>query len=186
MIPALRAIVLRSRQIPSSDSMPRLQAFPPLAFTDAHTLILGSMPGSASLAAGQYYAHPRNLFWSFIGEILGIPAALPYAERTRRLCAQGFAVWDVLGACRRAGSLDTSIEQASIEVNDFAAFLAAHSRIDRILFNGTAAERMFRQRVLPTLPGGRDMHLHRLPSTSPANASIPYASKLAAWKALQP
>lgn len=144
------------------------------------------MPGSASLAANQYYAHPGNLFWPFIAEILGIPAALPYAERTRRLCAQGFALWDVLGACRRAGSLDTSIEQASIELNDFASFLAKHSRIDRIFFNGTAAERMFRKRALQTLPAHGEMRMFRLPSTSPANASIPYPSKLAAWKALRP
>ena len=144
------------------------------------------MPGSASLAANQYYAHPRNLFWPFIADILGIPAALPYAERTRRLCAQGFALWDVLGACRRAGSLDTSIEQASIELNDFASFLAKHSRIDRIFFNGTAAERMFRKRALQTLPAHGEMRMFRLPSTSPANASIPYPSKLAAWKALRP
>lgn len=165
--------------------MSRLQAFPPLASGDAHTLILGSMPGMASLAAGQYYAHPRNLFWPIVAEVLGIPADLPYAERTRRLRTQGFALWDVLGACRRPGSLDASIERDSIEVNDFAAFLAEHSRIGRIFFNGTAAERMFRQRTLPTLPFHGEIQMFRLPSTSPANASIPYPHKLAAWKALR-
>lgn len=166
--------------------MSRLQAFAPLVSADAHTLILGSMPGEASLAANQYYAHPRNLFWPLVAEVLGIPAALPYAERTQRLCAQGFALWDVLAACRRAGSLDTSIDPASIEINDFASFLARHSRIGRIFFNGTAAERMFRKRVLQTLPAHGAMRMFRLPSTSPANASIPYPSKLDAWKALRP
>lgn len=165
--------------------MPRLLAFPPLASADAHTLILGSMPGVASLAASQYYAHPRNLFWPIVAEVLGIAAELPYAERTRRLSAQGFALWDVLGACRRTGSLDTSIEQDSIEVNDFATFLAEHSRVARIFFNGTAAERFFRKRALPILPSHGEIRLFRLPSTSPANASVPYPRKLAAWKALR-
>jgi hypoxanthine-DNA glycosylase len=162
--------------------MSRLEGFPPIATADAHTLILGSMPGAASLAAGEYYAHPRNAFWPIVGAVLGIDAALSYSERTGRLTECGYALWDVLGACRRQGSLDSNIDAASIEVNDFAGFFATHPRIERVFFNGTAAESCFRRHVARD-PGARfGVACRRLPSTSPANASISHATKLAAWR----
>ncbi|MDT3670370.1 MAG: DNA-deoxyinosine glycosylase [Aromatoleum sp.] len=162
--------------------MSRLEGFAPIAAAGAHTLILGSMPGAASLAAVEYYAHPRNHFWPIIGAVLGIDPALPYAERTRRLAEAGYALWDVLGACRREGSLDSNIQTDSIEVNDFAAFFVHHPAIDRVFCNGTAAEQCFRRHALPVLGEHFDFTLRRLPSTSPANASIPYPAKLAAWR----
>jgi len=162
--------------------MSRLEGFPPIAADRAHTLILGSMPGSASLAAYEYYAHRRNLFWPIIGKVLGIDPALPYAERTRRLAATGFALWDVLGACRRRGSLDSNIEAESIEVNDFETFFATHPSIERVFCNGATAEQCFRRHVLPMVGERFALALRRLPSTSPANASIPYVLKLAAWR----
>src|SRR5690554_5999342 len=96
--------------------MTRLQAFPPVANDDAHTLILGSMPGTASLTAGQYYAHPRNLFWPIVGELLGFDPSAPYTARIAALSARGYALWDVLSGCRRAGSLDSAIEADSLEI----------------------------------------------------------------------
>jgi double-stranded uracil-DNA glycosylase len=164
--------------------MSRLEGFPPISTASAHTLILGSMPGAASLAAARYYAHPRNLFWPIIDTVLGIDACAPYAERTLALSERGFALWDVLGACRRAGSLDMHIEPASVEVNDFQSFLAHHRLLTRIFFNGAAAEQLFRRRVVPALDPARRLSLIRLPSTSPANASVPYAAKLSAWRRL--
>ena len=161
--------------------MSRLEGLPPIAAATAHTLILGSMPGAASLAAQAYYAHPRNLFWPIVAEVLGIDAALPYAERTRRFAEQGFALWDVLAACRRSGSLDARIEAESIEVNDFGPFFVAHPGIRRVFFNGATAEHCFRRRVAARIAGGAFAG-RRLPSTSPANASIPYVAKLAAWR----
>jgi len=166
--------------------MPLLEGFPPIAASHAHTLILGSMPGSASLAAKRYYAHPRNAFWPIVGEVLGIDPALPYAQRAALLAARGYALWDVLGACRRAGSLDTAIERASMQANAFLPFLIEHPAIDRIFFNGGAAEQIFRRQVAPQLTSALALDqlpsMHRLPSTSPANASIPIARKLAAWR----
>ncbi|AKU10460.1 T/U mismatch-specific DNA glycosylase [Azoarcus sp. CIB] len=160
--------------------MSRLEGFPPIALPHAHTLILGSMPGAASLAAGQYYAHPRNGFWPIVCAVLGLDAARPYAERARLFAERGYALWDVLGACRREGSLDADIEPESMEVNDFAAFFAAHPGIGRVFLNGTAAATLFRRHVAP----GLDERIAwlRLPSTSPANASCPYATQLAAWQ----
>lgn len=162
--------------------MSRVQSFPAIAGPGAHTLILGSMPGVASLTANQYYAHPRNAFWPILGDVLDIAPTLPYPDRVTRLAALGYALWDVLQACTRPGSLDTAIDETSMEVNRFDAFFTAHPGIDRVFFNGTAAERIFRRRALPDLPRGDRLALHRLPSTSPANASIPLADKIAAWR----
>lgn len=164
--------------------MSRIESFPPLSAPEAHTLILGSMPGVASLQAQRYYAHPRNLFWPLVCAALGIDAAMPYGERARQITGQGFAVWDVLAACRREGSLDTRIVAESIEVNDFANFFAVHPLIGRVFFNGTTAERFFQRYAVPLLDAETMSRLQcrRLPSTSPANASIKLADKTAAWK----
>ena len=158
------------------------RSFPPIAKPDARVLILGSMPGQASLAAGQYYAHPRNAFWPLMATLLGFDAALDYPARTRALTAAGVAVWDVLHSCRRPGSLDSSIDAESLVVNDLAGFLARHRAIEHIFFNGSAAEKLFRKHV-GTDPSIARLRLARLPSTSPAHAALNFAQKLAAWRA---
>lgn len=163
--------------------MRRVQCFAPVADARARVLILGSMPGRASLRAGQYYAHPHNAFWRIVGELAGAGRELPYDQRLRALRASGIALWDVLASCARPSSLDADIEHGSLVANDFAAFFARHPRIARVYFNGTKAEECYRRRVLPAL-GQDGMAYQRLPSTSPANASIPYARKLAAWRTI--
>jgi len=165
--------------------MSRLQAFAPVARADAHTLILGSMPGTASLEAGEYYAPPRNQFWPIVGGLLGFDPQAPYAERVETLAARGYALWDVLGACRRRGSLDAAIEPDSMEINDFPAFFRSHPDVCRVFFNGGFAATLFRRRVLPVL-GERaaTLELTRLPSTSPAHAGLSAEAKRAAWTAL--
>lgn len=157
--------------------------FPPVANGAARLLILGSMPGQASLLAGQYYAHPRNAFWRIMGDLLGAGPELPYPQRLARLQAAGVALWDVIAACERGGSLDADIVGRSVRANDFSAFLAVHRSIERIFFNGAAAEASFRRHVLPAL-ADRSLALHRLPSTSPAHAARSYADKLAAWSVI--
>ena len=163
--------------------MPRVQSFAPIADTKARILILGSMPGSASLAAGQYYAHAQNLFWHILGEVTGTSVSAPYAVRARALKSSGIALWDVLASCVREGSLDSAIDEASISANDFAGFYRAHPGIVQVFFNGAKAQAAYRKHVLPTLAGGfAPQRYDRLPSTSPANASMSRAYKYRVWK----
>lgn len=161
--------------------MPVVRSFAPVADATARVLVLGSMPGVESLRAGEYYAHPRNAFWRIMGDLVGASPDLPYAARTRRLRRAGIALWDVLAACVRKGSLDAAIDERSIIVNDLVPFLARHRRISHVFFNGATAERCFRVHVQPALEAGA-LKLQRLPSTSPAHAARSYAEKLRAWR----
>lgn len=156
-------------------------SFPPIATKKSRLLILGSMPGKASLQADQYYAHPRNLFWDFTADCLGFERDGPYAERVSALEAAGVALWDVLKSCRRTSSLDSDIIESSIVVNPFGEFLSAHPAIATVCFNGAKAESVFGKHVLPDLKHITALSYHRLPSTSPANAGIPLATKLEQW-----
>jgi TDG/mug DNA glycosylase family protein len=164
----------------SVSSSEAVYSFPPIAAPNARLLILGSMPGVASLQAQRYYAHPQNQFWPIMGALLGFDPALPYAERCARLNAGGIALWDVLQSCVRPGSLDADIDAASAEPNDFAAFLAEHPHILQIAFNGGSAEALFRRHVRPRLQA-LTLETIRLPSSSPAHASLRPAEKLKLW-----
>jgi len=162
-------------------------SFPPVADAGARVLILGSMPGKASLQAARYYAHERNAFWPIMGDLIGAGPQQDYPQRLDKLKAAGFALWDVIAACERAGSLDADIVSTSVQPNDFSAFFAVHRSIERVFFNGAAAETSFRRLVLPGLLPGldrRSLRFVRLPSTSPAHAARSYAEKLAAWSAI--
>ena len=165
----------------SDSASARIHGLPPIENPSARILILGSMPGEASLHAGQYYAHPQNAFWRILGEILGFAPDVPYADKLRMLIAADIALWDVIASCHRKGSLDSEIAPDSLLANDFAAFFATHRRIERVLFNGAKSETIFRKHVAPSLEARAISYL-RLPSTSPANASIPFAKKMAAWR----
>lgn len=141
------------------------------------------MPGKASLAAQRYYAYGQNCFWRIMGDLLGAGPELPYELRLEKLRASGIALWDVIAACQREGSLDADIVGATVRTNDFSGFFAGHPAIRQVFFNGAAAEAAFRRRVLSGL-NGQALRLQRLPSTSPAHAALPYAKKLAAWSAI--
>ena len=162
--------------------MTRITGFPPIANRKSRVLLLGSMPSEASLAAGRYYAYRHNQFWRIAGAILGFEPEAPYARRKAALKKAGIAVWDVVESCVREGSLDSAIRDASIRVNDFAAFLAAHPAIRRVCFNGRKAESAWRRRVEPTMPDIRKLEYRLLPSTSPAHAGMGYRSKLREWR----
>ncbi len=167
--------------LPSSARSRLLKGFPPVSAKDARVLILGSMPGAASLQAHQYYAHPQNRFWPIMGELVGATPALPYAQRLLRLQQSGIALWDVFDRCERDGSLDSAIRDDTAQANDFIAFFGGHRGIRTVLFNGAKAESGFR-RLAGVQPDALGLQCVRLPSTSPANASTAPAVKLAAWR----
>jgi len=139
-------------------------------------LVLGSFPSEASLAAQQYYAHPRNQFWPLLSALWGTDlVALPYAKRLAAVRGRGLGIWDVYARCRRIGSLDSAIEAS--EPNDLAAALRATPGLAAIAHNGGESARAMRVTRAFGLP------VWRLPSTSPANASWSFERKLAAWRA---
>ncbi len=166
---------------PHKVSTPLLRGLPPVVGDHARVLILGSMPGVASLDAAQYYAHPRNAFWPIIGNCIGFDPALPYAQRLNALADAGIALWDVIGACRRPGSLDAAIDPVSIEPNDIPSLLERHLRIACVLTNGGMATRLYRRHIAPRVR--RPLTHIGLPSTSPAHAGAAFQAKLAAWRA---
>ncbi len=169
----------------SNARLPLSVGFPPIADERAQVLVLGSLPGVKSLDMREYYAQPYNAFWRIMDKLFGAGPELEYAERLARLRAAGIAVWDVLAAGERQGSLDASIVPASIVVNDFNAFFERHRRIGLICFNGNTAAALFRRKVLPGLaPQWAAIERHALPSTSPAYASLRFEQKLARWAAV--
>ena len=163
--------------------MNKSQGFAPVARPDARVLILGSMPGVASLAAGQYYAFPRNAFWKIMGDLFGAGPQLDYPTRLQILGDKRVALWDVIHTCVRPGSLDSAIQDEGMQTNDFSGFFKRHPQIRLVCFNGQKAAGLFKKRVAPQLAGVYGYHV--LPSTSPANAGSSYAAKLEAWSVVK-
>ena len=172
----------------SLDQNPLLTGLAPVHDPSARVLVLGSMPGARSLEEQAYYAHPRNAFWPIMEALLGIRRDLAYERRLLGLREGGIALWDVIGKCRRRGSLDQKVEPESIVPNDFAGLFAACPSIALVAFNGRLAEQSFERHVLPTLPDRfTRIERLRLPSTSPAHAAMRLEQKRAAWaRALAP
>lgn len=158
-----------------SDS-PMLTGLPPIVGGSPAVVILGNMPSVLSLAGQQYYGNPRNAFWRITGELFSFSPDAAYADRCAALVRSGIAVWDVLASCRRIGSLDSAVERDSMVANDFGSFFAAWPSIERVYFNGSAAEANYRR-----LAGEVGPLMYRLPSTSPAH-TMAFAAKLAAWR----
>lgn len=158
----------------------------PITSVGAEALILGSLPGRKSLEMQQYYGHPQNAFWKLIAQIFGAEWPLPYTRRVKLLTENRIALWDVLAAAMRPGSLDSSIVHASAMANDFVAFYRAHPQIRCVYFNGRKAEELYRRFVLPGLSAELAAMRHvSLPSTSPAHAGMTFANKLERWKTIK-
>jgi len=156
------------------------QGLPPLAARSARLFILGSLPGDASLAARQYYAHPTNQFWRLLGAVTGEELhSLSYDQRLARLEARGIGLWDVIAAARRAGSLDQSIRAA--EHNQIVHLLRDFPELRAIAFNGTTAAAAGRRLIGAPPPA---LALIDLPSSSAANTRA-FAEKALAWGRLR-
>lgn len=158
---------------------------PAQAATDCRVLVLGSMPGVASLQAAQYYAHPRNRFWPLMAALTGIDATAGYAARMHALQAVGVGLWDVIGQCERRGSLDTAIVRGSEVPNALPALIAQLPQLVAVACNGATAHRAFVRFIQPQLePRAQRLAVWSLPSTSPANAGWPLPRLQAAWQPL--
>ena len=151
---------------------------PPAAGRDPNVLILGSFPSVQSLAAGEYYANPRNRFWAVMEELLGIDRTLPYRERLRLLGDRGVALWDVIASCAREGSADGAIRDPV--PNNIPGFLHAHPTLRLVALNGRAAGRHFRSAWPDAHPAG--VWFLVLPSTSPANAQFRIPDLVERWR----
>ncbi len=173
----------------TTDPQPILQGLAPVYRSNARVLVLGSMPGVASLQAAQYYAHPRNAFWPIMGSLCAAGPDLAYAKRLQRLRRAGVALWDVVKQCQRDGSLDSSIRQQDLALNDFAGLLEQCRDLRCICLNGNKAAALFRRRALPLLQQSaaltvrlQQIELHDMPSTSPAHAAMSRAQKQTIWQ----
>jgi hypoxanthine-DNA glycosylase len=153
----------------------RLEGLAPVISPNTRLVVLGSFPGVASLAAQQYYGHPRNHFWPILSAIWGVDlVAMPYPKRLAELRRRGVGLWDVYAACRREGSLDSAIEAA--EPNDLTRLTRRAPGLRAVAHNGgESARSMAVTRAL-------GVEVLQLPSTSPANASWSFERKLAAWR----
>lgn len=158
--------------------MTRHRCFAPVVDAGTRTLILGSLPGAASLAAARYYANPRNQFWALVGAAIGVDlVALDYGERLAALRANGIGLWDVVAEAGRAGSLDADIRDAA--TNDLAALVDSLPALQTVAFNGGKAAAI----GAPLLAGHSRLRLLRLPSSSPAY-TLAFPAKRDAWMTL--
>lgn len=158
----------------------RKSAFAPFVFPDTRVLILGTLPGEASLAAARYYAHPQNQFWRLVGAVIGREAlsSLDYEARVATLREAGIGLWDTIASAVRTGSLDAAIREA--EHAPLAELVATLPALRAVAFNGGTSARIGRR-----LLAGAPVSLIDLPSSSPAYAAMPFARKRERWLALQ-
>jgi TDG/mug DNA glycosylase family protein len=159
-------------------------SFQPIIDDSARILILGSMPGVKSLKEQQYYAHPQNAFWRIIVALFDFDAHASYEQRLGYLQAEGLALWDVLHSCKREGSLDSMIQPETQVANDFNALFQKYPNIQAVFFNGAKAESYFKRHILKSL-AEHQLYFVRLPSTSPAHASLSFEKKLEAWQVIR-
>jgi hypoxanthine-DNA glycosylase len=157
----------------------RNAAFAPVVDEQTRLLVLGSLPGEASLKAVQYYAHPQNGFWRLIGGVIDRDLALPYEERLEALKAAGVGLWDVIASAERAGSLDAAIR--SPQAADLRGLVAGLPNLKVVAFNGATAAKGGRK----ILAGVEGLTLVDLPSSSPAHASRTLAEKAESWAILK-
>jgi hypoxanthine-DNA glycosylase len=157
----------------------RKSSFPPVVAPDTQVLILGSLPGERSLAERRYYAHPRNRFWHLLGPVIGVDlVSLPYEERLTALLQAKVGLWDTVASARRQGSLDAAIREA--RHNELVKLAASLPDLRAVAFNGARSAAIGTRLLADSGPA-----LLPLPSSSPANASVPLAEKEKRWGALR-
>jgi TDG/mug DNA glycosylase family protein len=179
-MPKVDSTIVDSIRIDST----RVHSIEPIIGHNPRIMILGSMPGIISINASQYYANPRNLFWTVLADLFGIDIDCSYEYRVQQMLELPIILWDTLKSCHREGSLDSKILNTNIEANDIAALLKQFPTLQAIAFNGGASEKYFDRLVKPQLANDLDIELLKMPSTSPANAGMKREQKLKIWRRL--
>lgn len=152
-----------------------IHSFPPFVNSETEILILGTMPGIASLEKQEYYAHPRNHFWKIIYSLFDkLPVSDNFEEKIKLLKANKIGIWDVLENCERKGSLDIHIKNH--KPNDFESLFKTYPNIKKIIFNGKESHKYF-WKSFGQIKG---ITYHVMPSTSPAN-TMSFENKLKNW-----
>ena len=165
--------------------MPFIESFEPVIGTNPRVLILGSIPGIVSLQVQQYYAHPRNAFWSIMAQLFDVEWSDDYTSKIQQVKCFPVILWDTLKACHREGSLDSAITKDQLQANDIVGLLEQVPTIRLIAFNGAASEKYFKQTVASLLTNDHQLDQIRLPSTSTAHASKNFQQKLGDWKVIK-
>jgi hypoxanthine-DNA glycosylase len=157
------------------------RCFPPVVDEKTRVLILGSLPGEASLAQQQYYAHKQNRFWHLVGDVIERDlVAMDYPARLKTLLEHHIGLWDVVQEAQRAGSLDSRIRNHAS--NDLNILIETLPNLVAIAFNGGTAAKIGMRALGETASRYRTV---RLPSSSPAYAAVPYDAKLSVWETLR-
>ncbi len=160
-------------------ALSRSASFAPICPPNTGVLILGSLPGTASLSAGRYYAHPQNQFWQLIGAVIGRDlTSLTYEARLAALGAAGIGLWDTVASAQRTGSLDSALHD--VEATALGDLIAALPELRAVAFNGATAARIGRSQL-----GDTPLALLDMPSSSPAYAAMSFADKAQRWKSLR-
>ena len=160
----------------------QVQSFGCISGEKPRILILGSMPGVASLQAQHYYAHPRNAFWPIMAQLLNAPVPSDWDTRYQWLTQHQIALWDVIGSCYREGSLDSAIQSDDLQLNPIASWLERQPTVSLIALNGAKAAQLFKRHLQMQIP--KSITVLTLPSTSPANAASRFVDKLQQWQQL--
>lgn len=164
------------------DTPTRRRGFPPVLGPRVRVLVLGSFPGTRSLASVAYYANAQNRFWRAVADVAPLDPTDSYPARLAALRRAGIGLWDVLRACRREGSLDQRIVPGSEEPNDLGPIVRAHPELRAIVLNGGSVAGLFHRFIVPR-PWWPDagLAIRVLPSTSPAHAAMPAHEVVARW-----
>jgi double-stranded uracil-DNA glycosylase len=171
--------VKKARFDQAPPAAPVKRSFPPIADRRARVLVLGTLPGEESLRRGEYYAHPRNLFWPIVFALFDAAPPAAYAERLAFVAAHRIALWDVCELGERDASADATIRRE--QPNAIGRLLDTYAAIGTVAFNGSGAQRLH-DRHFARRP---ELTYLALPSTSPAHARIGFACKLAHWAAVR-